>query len=207
MNSRQIVEELQAVVESGTRVPGFRGKVLIDIERMTTLGAELSLSVPAYIQEAEEILKQKESIINQAALEAQRIKSSAEQEAHSVTTAAEEVHQTKVDESEVVKTSEVKAEGIKDEAMVEGQQIVQDAQRRAYRIVDEAEAIAGSRREGADQYAREILFSLEERLAEVLGQVRRGIDALNLDVDVHEAETRQQAVAAQPQESEAEVAA
>ena len=201
MDSRQIVEGLQTLVETGTRVPGFRRKVLIDIDRMDALGEELKVSIPAYIQEAEEILKQKESILNQAALEAQRIKTSAEQEAQQVTSAADETHETKVGESEVVKASEERADGIKDEAMTEAQQIVQDAQRRAYRIVDEAEAAAGTRREGADQYAREILFSLEERLAEVLGQVRRGIDALNLDVEAP------MQVNGQQQEAQAEVVA
>ena len=201
MNSRQIVEELQTLVETGTRVPGFRRKVLIDIDRLDALGEELKVSIPAYIQEAEEILKQKESILNQAALEAQRIKTSAEQEAQVVTSAADETYETKVGESEVVKASEERADGIKDEAMTEAQQIVQDAQRRAYRIVDEAEAVAGTRREGADQYAREILFSLEERLAEVLGQVRRGIDALNLEVNAP------MQVNGQQQESQAEVVA
>lgn len=201
MNSRQIVEELQTLVETGTRVPGFRRKVLIDIDRLDALGEELKVSIPAYIQEAEEILKQKESILNQAALEAQRIKTSAEQEAQVVTSAADETYETKVGESEVVKASEERADGIKDEAMTEAQQIVQDARRRAYRIVDEAEAAAGTRREGADQYAREILFSLEERLAEVLGQVRRGIDALNLEVNAP------MQVNGQQQESQAEVVA
>ena len=201
MNSRQIVEELQTLVDTGTRVPGFRRKVLIDVDRLDALGEELKTSIPVYIQEAEEVLKQKESILNQAALEAQRIKSSAEQEAHAVTNAADETHETKVGESEVVKASEERADGIKDEAMTEAQQIVQDAQRRAYRIVDEADAAANIRREGADQYAREILFSLEERLAEVLGQVRRGIDALNLEVEA------QVQVNGQQQESQVEVAA
>ena len=149
----------------------------------------------------QEILKQKESILNQAALEAQRIKTSAEQEAQVVTSAADETYETKVGESEVVRASEERADGIKDEAMTEAQQIIQDAQRRAYRIVDEAEAVAGTRREGADQYAREILFSLEERLAEVLGQVRRGIDTLNLEVDAP------MQVNGQQQESQAEVVA
>ena len=182
MNSRQIVQELQSIVVEGTRVPGFRGRVMIDIDRLDTLGRELSNSVPAYIQEAEEIVKQKDSIINQAALEAQRVKSSAEQQAMSLTSEAQEEYQSKVAESEIIKAAEERGEVIKNDAMTEAQNIVQDAHRMAYRIIDEAEALANSRREGADQYAREILFGLEERLADLLGQVRRGIDALNMEV-------------------------
>ena len=62
--------------------------------------------------------------------------------------------------------------------MAEAERIIQDAQRRAYRIVSESEDVAASRREGADQYASEVLFSLEEQLSELLGQIRRGIDTL-----------------------------
>ena len=196
MNSRQIVEEFQSIIAEGTRVPGFRGKVLIEIDRLSALGTELTQSVPAYVREAEEIVKQKDSILNQAALEAQRVKSSAEQEAISVTAAAQETHQMKVGESEVLKAAEEKSEALKDDAMGEAQKIVQDAHRRAYRIVDEAETIAASRREGADQYAREILFGLEEHLADILGQVRRGIDALNAEVTVRQSKAQEPKVTA-----------
>ena len=38
---------------------------------------------------------------------------------------------------------------------------------------------ADQRRKGADNYAREVLFALEERVADTLGQVRGGIDLLD----------------------------
>ena len=63
----------------------------------------------------------------------------------------------------------------------EGKKIVEEAQKRSYRIVDEAEMASSARREGADRYARETLFDLEERLAGLLGQVRKGIDALGIE--------------------------
>ena len=50
-------------------------------------------------------------------------------------------------------------------------------------MIGEADATAADRREGADQYSREVLFSIEERLSQMLGQVRRGIDALGTDAD------------------------
>ena len=65
----------------------------------------------------------------------------------------------------------------------EAQQILQDAQRKAYRIINESEGASISRRDGADHYAREVLFNLEEQMADVLGQVRRGIDALKLEIE------------------------
>ncbi|MCH7789859.1 MAG: hypothetical protein IH940_10515 [Acidobacteria bacterium] len=125
----------------------------------------------------------KESIINQAYLEAKRIRGSAEEETNALRTATQEEHETKVGESEILKAAEAKGQEIREDASYESQQILQDAQRKAYRIVNEAESSAMSRREGADHYAREVLFNLEEQLAEVLGQVRKGIDALKLDVE------------------------
>ena len=184
MDILQITEELELLVETGIRVPGFRKKVLVDIDRLSGLGGELRVAVPANIQEAQEILKQKESIISQAYLEAQRIRDEAGQEADEVTSVAQQVHHLKVDETEIVKSAEAKAQEIKDEAMMESALILQDTQRRAYEIQTEAEAIADNRRDGADAYAREVLCNLEEQLANSLGQIRTGIDALRAGEDL-----------------------
>jgi vacuolar-type H+-ATPase subunit H len=178
MDNMNVVEDLQSLVDTGTRVPGFRNKVLVDVGRLMALGQDWSGSVPAMVQEAKEILNQRDSIINQAYLEAQRIKGSAEQGAVDIAAAAEKEHIFKVDETEIVKAAEAKAQGTQDEAMMESSLILQDAQRKAYQIQEEAEATADSRRDGADRYTREVLFNLEEQLAEALGQVRRGIDSL-----------------------------
>ena len=97
--------------------------------------------------------------------------------------AAREEHVSKVDETEVLRVASEKADEMNQGAMVEAQQIVQDAQRKAYRLIDEAERVAAERREGADRYARETLFDLEERLSGILGQVRRGIDTLGVEVE------------------------
>ena len=181
MNIQQVVEELQSLPASGTRVPGFRHKVLVDIDRVKALGDELQSSVPAYVQEGQEIIKQKDSIINQAYLEAQRIKSGAEQEAAATVALADKERELKIAESEIVAAGEARAQGIKEEATVEAHEIIQDARQQAYQIVSEADSTASDRREGADHYAREVLFNLEERMSETLGQVRRGIDALRLE--------------------------
>jgi cation transport regulator ChaB len=156
---------------------------MVDSDRLEAISSELRTSIPADIQEAREILKQKESIINQAHLEARRVKESAEREAVTVTSAAIEEQASKVDETEIIKEAGVKAGETNQRALQEAQEIVQEAQSRAYHMVEEADAVAAIRREGADQYAKETLFDLEERLANQLGQVRRGIDTLGLEVD------------------------
>ena len=178
MDFEQAIKELQTLYNTSNRVPGFRKKVMVDGDRFAELITAIRGSLPADVQEAEEILKQKDSILNQAYLEAQRMKTTVEEQVTEQIEAARQEHLSKVDESEIVRAAEARGQEIRDEAMVEAQEIVQDAQRRAIRMQNESESTAIGRREGADQYAREVLFGMEEQLSEILGQIRRGIDTL-----------------------------
>jgi hypothetical protein len=57
--------------------------------------------------------------------------------------------------------------------------VIDDAESRVNTILHDAGISAEERRKGADNYAREVLFTLEERIADTLGQVRGGIDLLD----------------------------
>ena len=153
---------------------------MVDPDHLQSLVRGLASAVPADIQEAQEIIRQKESIVNQALLEARRTKETAGSEASSLVDAAEDERKARLAEHDIVKAAEERGEKIVQQGHHEAQQIIQEAQRKAYRILEEAEAVSLNGREGADRYAREILFDLEERLANQLGEVRRGIDVLGL---------------------------
>ena len=183
MDTVQIVEELESITQSATRVPGLRRRVMVDVDRLTQVTEQVGTSIPSDILEAKEILKQKDSIISQSLLEARRVKEKAENESLALKAEAEREQASRINETEIVRAAEEKSEGINQEALQESQQIIQDAQRRAYRIVDEAERAASVRREGSDQYAKETLFDLEERLSSLTAQIRRGIDALGVETE------------------------
>ena len=187
MDFEQAYSELQRLYSTSNRVPGFRRKVMVEADQFARVISQLRTAMPADVQEAQEILRQKDSILNQAYLEAQRVKSTVEEEVAAQKQAAREEHQSAVSDSTVLAAAETRAEEIKEQAMGEAEDMIQDAQRRAYRIVSEAEDIAASRREGADQYASEVLFSLEEQMSEILGQIRRGIDTLRPEMGVDSA--------------------
>ncbi len=183
MNFEQALQELQQLYSSSSRVPGFGRKVMVDADLFTSVINNLQTAMPADVQEAREVLRQKDSILNQAYLEAQRVRSTVEDEVASHIAAATREHQEMVSESEVLKVAEAHGSKIREDAMADAEQVAQDAQRKAYAIVSEAEDIASSRRDGADQYSREVLFSLEEQLSDILGQIRRGIDTLKPNLD------------------------
>ena len=192
MQTPQIADQIRAMAASGTRVPGFRGKVMVDIDSLIRLSDQLgNVDVSDDVREAAEVIRMKESILNQAYLEAKRIRTNTEEEVGRITEQAEAEYRNKVGESSVLKRAEEISQEMQEQAGYESQQILQDAQRKAYRIVSEAENVALARRDGADNYAREVLFNLEEQLADVLGQVRRGIDALNLEVEASKRKQQQ----------------
>ena len=179
----RILGELDELCKSSSKVLGRRGKVTVDSERLAHIVAELRDSLPEHMLEAGEVIKQKDSIINQAYLESKRLRDSASQESKAITVAARSEHETMVAEHEIVRAAEDQAQKIHDEAHRKASEILREAGQEAVRLIGEADATAADRREGADQYSREVLFSIEERLSQMLGQVRRGIDALGTDAD------------------------
>ena len=46
-------------------------------------------------------------------------------------------------------------------------------------MIEHSDQFVSERKEGANQYAKETLFELEERFSKMLGQVRKGLDSLS----------------------------
>ena len=76
---------------------------MVDGDRLKQLIEGLGASISSDTQEAREIIKQKEGMINQASLEAKRVKESAEKKAREIEASAEEERRMKIDDSEIVK--------------------------------------------------------------------------------------------------------
>ena len=124
-------------------------------------------------------------------MEASRILDDARNTAAQMSTEASVEQEEKVSDSEVLKvannrgeeivaTASGEAQTLVTSAQDEVQTVIQDAQRRAYALMNDAENQAAELRQGADRYSMEVLSSIEEQLSNQLGQVRRGLDALNV---------------------------
>lgn len=102
-------------------------------------------------------------------------------------TLPEEVGRAKViakDQDRMIRAAQEKAQAIVSEAsttheqLVDQNEIVQRARTTAETVLREAEERARKIREGADQYAAQLLGELENRLSGALGSVRKGREAL-----------------------------
>ena len=182
------IDSLMEMVESG-RVRAT-SRSLINVNRFREALNGLKENIPEDIEDALSIIRQKESVIRQAEIEARRIRSYADEEAMVIRQTAEEKSSAAIDaaenqargmieSSEIHKRAEEKAQETIATAEAEADSKIEAIDAQISQLKDKAETEATLRKQGADEYAREVLFSLEERVAETLGQGRQGIDILD----------------------------
>lgn len=188
MASMDHIAKLEEMLNSG-RVPGT-ARTLVNMEKVGEVLEELKRELPSQVNDAQTVLRQKEAILKQAELEARRIRAYADEEATTIRSLAEEQSQSQIEtartdaqsmlsDSEIVKAADEKATEIEQSAQEKATKIVSESQNKLNQVLAGAEKDAGDRRRGADNYAREVLFMLEEKIADTLGQVRSGIDVLD----------------------------
>ncbi|MBM3959067.1 MAG: hypothetical protein FJ314_04750 [SAR202 cluster bacterium] len=183
------LDELEHLIQGG-KVPGT-SRCLVNMDRFAAIIKAMRDELPAEIADANTVIRQKESIVKQAELEARRIRGYADEEAATIRQMAEEQTSSAIntatekarkmiEQTNVLQAAELRAKDVLGEAETKANEILAKAKTDTKsKIVGAAEAEALARRKGADDYAREVLFALEERVAEVLGQVRKGIDVLD----------------------------
>jgi len=117
---------------------------------------QLRLTIPGEIRSAEDVLAQKDQILNTAATDARRTKSMAEDELRD-----------RLNSNEVVAQAETRAADT-----------IRDAEERITRMLQQSEAEALSRKTEADAYALRSLRTMEIELSKLAGSVRKGIEVL-----------------------------
>jgi regulator of protease activity HflC (stomatin/prohibitin superfamily) len=155
MELLDLLENLEQAINSGTGVPAT-GRVLVDKDKTLSAINHIKSALPEEIQEAQEMLQMRENLINQAVVEARRIKAVAEQEAKGLITDSE----------------------INREAQRQSQEIEAGANERAKDILDKAGLQAGAQKLEADRYAHKTLQKLEIDLNILLETVKRGLELL-----------------------------
>ena len=118
---------------------------------------QLRLTVPKEIRAAEEVLSQRDHILNLAQTDARRTKAQAEDD-----------YRERVDKHDILMQAEQRAANL-----------LRDAEDRARRMIEQAEQQSEANRSDADAYALRSLRTLEQELNSITSAVRRGIDVLS----------------------------
>ena len=146
---------METLVETSKSVP-VSGNILVDRKKIMELVDQLRLTIPEEIRSAEDVLSQKDQILNTAANDARRTKSMAEDELRD-----------RLNSNELVIQAETRAA-----------ETVRDAEERITRMLQQSEAEALSRRTEADAYALRSLRAMESELGKLAVSVRKGIEVL-----------------------------
>jgi len=139
------------------------GNILVDRKKVIELVDQLRLTIPEEIRSAEDVLSQKDQILNTAQNDARRTKSVADDELRE-----------RLNSNELVIQAETRAA-----------ETVRDAEERITRMLQQSEAEALSRKTEADAYALRSLRAMEVELGKLTGSVRKGIEVLAEQASSH----------------------
>ena len=146
---------METLLDTSKAVP-VSGNVLVDKKKIMELVDQLRLAIPQEVKAADEVLSQKDHILNQANIDARRTKVKAEDD-----------YRERLDQNEITELAQKRAEST-----------IADAEERVNRMLQQSENESRSRRTEADAYALRSLRGLERQLHEISGSVRKGIELL-----------------------------
>ncbi len=157
MEMLDLIDVLEQLASQSKKVP-LTGRSIVNPDQILELVDQMRLAVPRGMHEAKEVLDRREQVINQALSDAKRIKAAAESEAR-----------TRLDESELVRSAKQR-----------GEEVVQEAEAKGHQLMQRFQTELQNRRAGADEYAREVLTDIEQRVSDILKSIRSGLSAVSL---------------------------
>ena len=166
MDVLHLIDRLEELVAEARRMPIGQG-VVVDRRRILELVDQMRSSVPWEVKQAQEIVAEKEALLEEARREGEGIVARAEMDA-----------QAKLDDTEIVKAAEREAKDISMRAEQRAQQLLDETQETVTAKLRQAENSATQQMDEADRYALEMLRRLEAQLSAFSSTVRAGIGAL-----------------------------
>lgn len=142
----QIIEEMEQYIETCKYQPLSTTKIIVNREEILEFLTELRLKTPDEIKKYQNIIKNRDEILNKAKSDADAL-----------------IQQTAVQTSELINEHE-----IMQQAFVKANEIIQDATNQAQQILDSATEDANNIRMGAIQYTDEMLANMQRILVSTM---------------------------------------
>ena len=163
-----LIDKLDDLVHNAKPVP-LTDQVRVDKEEIYDILDQMRATIPEEIKQARWIVKERQEMLAEAKREAERIIREAREE------------QTRlISEEEVVRQAEriIKDARERQERLVGDEEVTKQAERAAEDIIEDARAREREIRLGAEDYADEILNTLEVNLSKFIAAVQRGRERL-----------------------------
>ncbi|NJK33698.1 MAG: hypothetical protein HC919_01420 [Oscillatoriales cyanobacterium SM2_2_1] len=155
--------------------PRIMGRVFIDDEKVCRQIDEVRYSMPESVQRAEEILQQKQHILEEAQQYAQNIVLNAQQEYRRLVEESGIMRQAEMEALQLRQRTQAECEDLRNQTINEVQQMLRQAQKENETMRQRAKAEADELIRGAEQYSVECLTRLEAQLSGALKTVQNGL--------------------------------
>ena len=166
MDILHLIDRLDELVAEARRIPIGQG-VVIDRRRVLELVDQMRSTVPWEVREANQIVAERDAVLEEARRESEGIVHRAELEA-----------EAKLNETAVIQLAEREAALITQRAEERAQQMLDEAQQQVSARLRQAEQVATNQMDEADRYALEMLRRLDQQLNAFVSTVRAGVEAL-----------------------------
>lgn len=128
-NIYQILEQLEAVVQDSSRRVPFVDRVLVDRHELLSLIEDLRTALPRDLLEARRVLQERQKIITEAQLEAERILATAKERAQYI-----------MSEQGILNETKARCEEMLRQAKEQKQRAISEANRYTREVLEQAEA-------------------------------------------------------------------
>ncbi len=173
VDTHRELNQMEELILASPRIP-LTKRTLVDEEKLLDLLDLLRLNLPAALEQAKEVIRQKEEILLQAEKSAQEVIEAAQSRATQL-----------LSETIIVREAELEAEQLRQQVQQECdnalQQTLADIDRQRHQIHQELEemrsaAIAECQeiQQGADEYADTVLKNIEQQFHEMLRVIQNG---------------------------------
>ncbi len=177
----QIDEEIDRLVEmiiDNPHIP-FLGKTLVDENLLINQIELIKINIPDTLEQALEILQQKERIISESQQYAQKLIDNAQKKANQILDETRIVQQAEAQANQIRKQVQQECENLQKKTLAEVEQIKKKTQQEINKMKQEALLEYEEIQNDADDYTDSSLSRLEKQLAEMLKIVHNGRRQLN----------------------------
>ena len=167
------LNRLEEIILDSPRIP-FSRRTLIDEEQILDILDAIRLNLPTAFQDAEEVVRRQEEILQQAEQYAREILNAAEHQASGILDEMGIVRHAKEEADRIRQQVQIDCETAQEQTIAEiermKQQVQQDLEAARAQALSDAEAIET----GADEYADRVLRNIEGQLSEMMHVIRNG---------------------------------
>lgn len=172
------IDRLEEMILDNPRI-AFTGRTLVDEDKLINQLDLIRINIPDTLEQALEILQQKERIINEAQEYAKKVIENAQQKAKKILDETGIVQQAEAQASQIRRQIQEECDNLQRKTIQEAEQVKRKVQQDVTRMRQQAIAESEDIQNEADDYADAALSRLEKQLSEMLKIVHNGRQQLN----------------------------